>query len=239
MNIEGSVALVTGANRGIGRAFTQRLLDRGATKVYAAARRPEDVDLPGVEVVTLDVTDRDQIAAVARQIGDLTLLINNAGIQRGTRLVNGDLTSLQAELDTNFWGPLELIRAFSPTLARNGGGAILNVLSAMSWFGSPGANGYHVAKAAAWAMTNGVRLELAGQGTLVTGLHLGLADTDMSARIPGDKLPPTAVADLALNGIEEDAVEVLADDWSRMIKSSLAEDPAAVYRRIQAALAGE
>jgi NAD(P)-dependent dehydrogenase (short-subunit alcohol dehydrogenase family) len=230
MDITGSTALVTGANRGLGRAFAQRLLERGAAKVYATARRPETIDLPGVEVLRLDITDPEQIAAVAAQAADVDLLVNNAGIQTGTNLVTGELADLQRELDTHLFGNLRMVRAFAPVLAANGGGAVLNVLSAMSWFGYAGANGYHVAKAAGWAATNGVRLELAGQGTLVTALHLGLADTDMGRAVPGERMAPADVADAAFDGIERGDLEVLADDWSRHVKASLAADPREFYR---------
>lgn len=230
MNITGSTALVTGANRGLGRAFAQRLLERGAAKVYATARRPETIDLPGVVPLRLDITDPDQVAAIAEQAPDVDLLVNNAGIQTGTSLVTGDLAELQRELDTHLFGGLRMVRAFAPVLAANGGGAILNVLSAMSWFAYPRANGYHIGKAAAWAATNGVRLELAGQGTVVTGLHLGLADTDMGRAVPGERMAPQDVADIAFDGIERGDLEVLADDWSRHVKASLARDPRDFYQ---------
>lgn len=238
MDIKGSIALVTGANRGLGRAFAQRLLEGGADRVYAAARRPEAVDLPGVEPLPLDVTDAGQISAAAERAADVTLLINNAGVSTGVRLLDGDLGELRTELETHLFGPLQLTRALAPSLARNGGGAVLNVLSAMSWFAVEGANGYHIAKAAEWALTNGLRLELADQGTQVAGLHLGLADTDMAAGLSGDKIAPLPLADIALDGIEAGAAEILADDWSRFIKVSLAEDPAVFYPRLAAALSG-
>lgn len=230
MDITGSTALVTGANRGLGRAFAQRLLERGAAKVYATARRPETIDLPGVETLRLDITDPEQIAAAAAQAADVDLLINNAGIQTGTNLITGELHEIQRELDTHLFGGLRMVRAFAPVLAGNGGGAVLNVLSAMSWFAHPQANGYHVGKAAGWAATNGIRLELADQGTLVTALHLGLADTDMGRAVPGERMDPRDVVDAALDGIERGEIEVLADDWSRHVKASLAADPREFYQ---------
>lgn len=237
MNINGSVALVTGANRGLGRAFAQRLLERGAARVYAAARRPETIGLPGVTPVRLDVTDPAQIAAAAELATDVTLLVNNAGTQSYQRLVDGDLDAIRAELETILFGPLQLTRAFAPHLARNGDGAILNVLSAMSWFGYDGGNGYFLAKAAGWAATNGLRLELAEQKTQVTGVHIGVIDTDMSASWPGAKLDPIDVVNIALDGVEAGAAEVLADDWSRRVKAYLQLDPAEAYQRIGADLA--
>lgn len=238
MEIKNSTALVTGANRGLGRAFAQRLLDRGARKVYATARRPETVDLPGVEVLALDVTDPESVRAAARTASDVSLLVNNAGISTGTDLVTGSLDAVRRELETNVLGGLTMIRELAPALAANGGGAVVNVLSAMSWFGVRGGNAYHLSKAAAWAMTNGVRLELADQGTLVTAVHLGLADTDMSAGWQVDKISPSDLADAALDGVEAGSAEVLADQWSRDIKARLPLAPEEFDAAMARALAG-
>ncbi|WP_210495226.1 SDR family oxidoreductase [Patulibacter sp. SYSU D01012] len=234
MNIDGSIALVTGANRGLGRAFAAHLLERGATKVYAAARRPEAVDLPGVEPVRLDITDPARVAELAGELGDVTLLINNAGTSAGVRLLDAGSDGLRDALGTHLFGSLDTARAFAPVLARNGGGAIVNVLSALSWLALPSATTYHVAKAAEWGLTNGLRLELLDQGTLVTGLHLGAADTDMTGDYDGPKLDPADVARAALDGVEAGAWEVLADDWSAQVKAALAGDP----RDFHAAIAG-
>jgi len=230
MDITGSTALVTGANRGIGRHFVLELLERGAQKVYATARDPRQIDLPGVEALALDITDPASVAAAADVARDVTLLVNNAGISTGSNLISGDLASIRAEMETHFFGTLAMVRAFAPTLRVNGGGAVVNVLSALSWFSHDGANAYAAAKAAAWSLTNGVRLELAGQGTLVTGVHLGAADTDMMADYDGPKIGPGDVARAALDGVQAGAFEVLVDDWSRGVKASLAGDPAAFYR---------
>ncbi|MEU4476381.1 SDR family oxidoreductase [Micromonospora sp. NPDC023888] len=229
MQITGSIALVTGANRGIGRHFARQLLERGAAKVYATARNPERIDIPGVETLRLDITDPRSVEAAATVASDVTLLINNAGISTYTNLVTGDLSKIRSEMDTHFYGTLSMVRAFAPVLGANGGGGILNVLSALSWFSYDGANAYAAAKAAEWSLTNGIRLELAGQGTLVTGLHLGSADTDMTASYDGDKMDPADVVRAALDGIEADRIEVLADEWSAYIKASLADDPSAFY----------
>ncbi|WP_030490304.1 SDR family oxidoreductase [Micromonospora chokoriensis] len=229
MQISGSIALVTGANRGIGRHFAGQLLERGAAKVYATARTPERIDIPGVETLRLDITDPRSVEEAAAVASDVTLLVNNAGISTFTNLVTGDLGKIRSELDTHFYGTLSMVRAFAPVLGANGGGTILNVLSAMSWFSYDGANAYGVAKAAEWSLTNGIRLELAGQGTLVTGLHLGSADTDMSAGYDGDKIDPADVVRAALDGIEAGRIEVVADEWSAYVKASLANDPSAFY----------
>jgi NAD(P)-dependent dehydrogenase (short-subunit alcohol dehydrogenase family) len=233
MKISNSVALVTGSNRGIGKQFARHVLERGAAKVYATARNPESVDLPGVEVLRLDITDPASVAAVAEAAGDVTLLVNNAGIATHTNLVTGDLAKIRLEMDTHYYGTLNVVRAFAPVLAANGGGAIVNVLSALSWFAYDGANAYAAAKAAEWNLTNGIRLELAGQGTLVTALHLGAADTDITASVgyEGDMVDPADVARIALDGVEADKVEVLVDEWSAYVKASLAADPSEFYSK--------
>jgi NAD(P)-dependent dehydrogenase (short-subunit alcohol dehydrogenase family) len=226
MHISGAIALVTGANRGLGRHFAAQLLERGATKVYATARRPELVTIPGVEVLPLDITDPASVAAAARAAGDVNLLVNNAGVAFGAELVGGDLDVLRREMDTNYWGTLNVIRAFAPQLAD---GAILNVLSVLSWIGFPGSGGYAASKSAQWSLTNGVRLELAGQGTQVTGLHLGAADTDMTAGYDVPKADPAVIVKAGLDGVEAGHWEVLADEWSRSAKAGLAADPRAYY----------
>ena len=229
MDITGSVALVTGANRGLGRQFAQQLVERGAAKVYATSRRPELIDVPGVEVLRVDITDPKSVAAAAAAAGDVSLLVNNAGITTGANLLSGDLAAVRREMDTHFFGTLDVIRAFAPVLARNGGGGIVNVLSALSWFSIDGANAYAAAKAAAWSLTNGVRLELTGQGTQVTGVVLGAADTDMMSGYTGPMSAPADVVRAALDGLQAGDWEVLVDDWSRHVKAALAADPREFY----------
>ncbi|MFG6196307.1 SDR family oxidoreductase [Nonomuraea sp. JJY05] len=233
MQINGAHVLVTGANRGLGRQFVLSLLDRGAGKVYATARRPDLIDVPGAIPLRLDITDPASVAAAAAAAADVKIVINNAGISTGANLVTGDLDTIRREMDTHFYGTLNVIRAFAPQLAD---GAILNVLSALSWLAFNGAGAYHVAKAAEWALTNSVRLELADQRTLVTGLHLGAADTDMMAWYDGDKTAPEAIVAAALDGIEAHRPEVLADAWSHQVKAWLSEDPSVIYREAAAAL---
>jgi NAD(P)-dependent dehydrogenase (short-subunit alcohol dehydrogenase family) len=229
LKISGSVALVTGANRGIGRHFALHLLERGASKVYATARTPELIDIPGVEVLRLDITDPSSVAAAAAAAADVTLLINNAGLATHQNLVSGDLEQVRLEMETHYFGTLNVVRAFAPLLAANGGGAILNVLSVLSWISYDGAGAYSAAKAAEWSLTNGIRLELAGQRTLVTGLHLGAADTDMMAGFDVEKSDPADVVRVALDGIEAGKPEVLVDDASAQAKAALAADPSVVY----------
>jgi NAD(P)-dependent dehydrogenase (short-subunit alcohol dehydrogenase family) len=225
MDLHDSVAVVTGSNRGLGREFAAQLVKRGAKKVYATARIPGSVQIPGVTPLGLDITDPDSIARAAAIAGDATLIVNNAGISTRTGLTNGDLAQIELELETNFYGPLRVTRAFAPILAANGGGTILNVLSVLSWLHLPASGAYAAAKAAAWAMTDAVRQELAPSGIRVAALHVAYMDTDMTAGITAPKADPAEVAALALDGIENDVTEILADDTTRNVKRGLSAPP--------------
>ena len=229
MNLSEHTALVTGANRGIGSHFVAELLERGVRKVYATARQPDLLQVPGVQVLRLDLLDHESVAEAARVASDVTLLVNNAGIGTAAPLLTGDLAEAHRHMDTHFWGTLEVIRAFAPVLASNGGGSIVNVLSALSWFVSPGNGAYAAAKSAEWSLTNAVRLDLAVQGTFVQGVHLGAADTDMMSGYDGPKTDPRAVARASLDGLAAGRFEVLVDDTAAMVKASLAGDPAELY----------
>ncbi|MEU5951029.1 SDR family oxidoreductase [Streptomyces sp. NPDC047525] len=225
MELKNAVAVVTGANRGLGRHLAAQLVGHGA-KVYAAARRPETVDLPGVTPLRLDVTDEESIRTAARTASDATLLINNAGISTGATLVGGDLEAVRREMETNFFGPLAATRAFAPVIEANGGGAVLNVLSALSWFHPAGLGSYAASKAAAWALSDATREELAPRGITVSALHVGYMDTDMAAGVPADqKVAAADVAAQALSGIETGLPEILADETSRYVKQSLSAAP--------------
>jgi NAD(P)-dependent dehydrogenase (short-subunit alcohol dehydrogenase family) len=227
MELTHAVAVVTGANRGLGRHLATQLVARGA-KVYAAARRPESVDVPGAVPLRLDVTDEESVRAAAHLAPDATLLINNAGIATGTALLDGDLDTVHLEMRTNFFGPLAVTRAFAPVIEGNGGGAVLNVLSVLSWLHPARAGAYAAAKAAAWALTDAVREELAPRGIDVSALHVGYMDTDMADFVPADqKVDPAEVAAQALDGIERGLPEILADDVTRLVKQGLAQAPAA------------
>lgn len=230
MNIEGSVALVTGANRGLGASFSRLLLERGASKVYAGVRDLDALDIDGVAPIRLDVTSMADIEAAAARCGDVTLLVNNAGIGTGTAALADDgLEAARREFDTNVFGPLALSRAFAPTLAANGGGAIVNVLSVLSWLSMPATAMYCASKAAGWSLTNSLRQELLAQHTQVLGLYVGFMDTDMTAGVDAPKSDPVEVARQTLDGIEAGAHEVLADDTSRYVRSALSGDLAGLY----------
>jgi short-subunit dehydrogenase len=234
MHINGATALVTGTNRGLGHHLASELLQRGA-KVYATARRPDLIDIPGAEILRLDITDQSSVDAAATAAGDVDLLINNAAFTGGGNLVTGDLDAIRAVMDSNYYGTLALIRAFAPILARNGGGAILNVLSAAAWMTVDGNTAYAAAKSAEWGLTNGVRVELAGQATQVSALVPGLIATqtllDYAANA-GVELPPEAMnepADLArfaLDGLEAGEIEIL-DELGVSAKATLSGPPRA------------
>ena len=230
MRIEKSVAFVTGANRGLGREFTRALLERGAAKVYGAARDPRTITEPGVVPVALDITDPGAVAAAAAFAGDVTLLINNAGTSSGGSLLTAsDSDRIRSDFNTNVFGTADVARAFAPILGANGGGAMLNVLSALSFVTLPAAAGYSASKAAAWSLTNALRLALLSQGTQVVALHVGFMDTDMVAHLAVPKIDPRVVALAALNGIEDGRHEVLADDTSRVFKNALSGDLSVAY----------
>lgn len=223
MDIKNSVVLVTGANRGLGRVFVQTALARGARKVYAAARTPGTIDVPGAIPIQLDVTRPEDAAAAAALAGEVSLVINNAGISLAGGVAGPDGRDiLQRQLDTNFFGLLNMAQAFAPVLRANGGGAMVNILSALSWINAPAIGGYCVSKAAAWGLTNALRNELRGQGTLVVGLHAGFIDTDMARGFPGAKVSPESVAAQALDAVQAGLEEVITDVPARGARSALA-----------------
>jgi NAD(P)-dependent dehydrogenase (short-subunit alcohol dehydrogenase family) len=232
MKLDNATVLITGANRGIGLAFAREALARGARKVYAGVRDPATVTLVGLEAIQLDVTRPEDVAAAAQRCGDITLLINNAGIATiGGFLADGSIEAARAQLETNYFGPLRLSVAFAPVLARHGGGAILNVLSIASWISSPMLAVYGSTKSAAWSLTNGLRHELRAQGTQVLGMHMGFVDTDLTRGIDMAKSTPEEVVRQALDALEGGAEEVLADDTTRQVKQGLSAHPG-VYLRI-------
>ena len=222
MKLANAVVLITGANRGIGQAFAREALARGARRVYAAARDPAGVRLPGVLPIALDVTDPEQVARAARECRDVTLVINNAGVaETGGFLQDDALESARRQLDVNFFGMLRMAQAFAPVLAANGGGALLNVLSIASWINRPLLGTYGATKSAAWALTNGLRHELRAQGTQVAALHMGFVDTDLTRGIDMPKSTPEAIVRAAFDGLETGAEEVLADLATQQVKQSL------------------
>jgi NAD(P)-dependent dehydrogenase (short-subunit alcohol dehydrogenase family) len=227
MQLANATVLVTGANRGLGLAFARAALARGARKVYAAARDPSRITLDGVVPIRLDVTNAEQVAAAARDCGDVTLIINNAGIAEvGGLLAEGSIEATRRHLETNFFGLLHVSRAFAPILGNNGGGALLNVLSVLSWINRPQLAAYATSKAAAWSLTNGLRNELHAQNTQVLALHAGFIDTDLTRDFDVPKTAPETIVARAFDALERGDSEVAADDMSHQVRRGLSAEPA-------------
>src|SRR4051794_40947127 len=235
MDVAGSVVLVTGANRGFGASLCAALLERGASKVYGGSRDVSAMQMADVEPVQLDITSAADIEAAVRRCGDVTLLVNNAGIGTGTSvLADNAMAMAQQEFDTNVLGLLAMSRAFAPVLGANGGGAMVNVLSVLSWLSAPQSALYCAAKAASWSLTNALRLELLAQHTQVVAVHVGFMDTDMTAGLNVPKSSPDDVARQVLDGVQAGEVEVLADDASRRVKAALSGELTVLYPAIAA-----
>jgi NAD(P)-dependent dehydrogenase (short-subunit alcohol dehydrogenase family) len=201
------------------------LVSRGA-KVYAAARRPETVDVPGVIPVALDITDPESVRRAADVAYDVNVVVNNAGVSTQSDLLSGAMDDIRLEMETHYFGTLQVTRAFVPVIERNGGGAILNVLSVLSWVHAAKFGAYAAAKAAGWAMTDALREELAPRGIHVAALHVGFMDTDMAEFVPADqKANPAVVAAQALDGLFAGEPEILADDLTRTVRAQLSQPP--------------
>jgi NAD(P)-dependent dehydrogenase (short-subunit alcohol dehydrogenase family) len=231
--IEGAVALVTGGNRGFGRAVVDEFLDRGAAKVYATSRSAQPSCDDRIVSLVLDVADDRSVAAAARAASDVSILVNNAGIQLTTPVLQAPLSDIRDELETNLFGIIRVARAFAPVLAEQPRSSMVNVLSALSWvsFG----RGYEISKAAAWSATNALRLALREQGTIVTALHVGYMDTDMTAGVDAAKAEPREIARQTADAIIAGEFEILADDTTRAVKSQLSKDITALYAQLAAA----
>ncbi|MGK5679090.1 SDR family oxidoreductase [Actinoplanes sp. URMC 104] len=230
--IKNATVLVTGGSRGIGKALVDELFRRGAAKVYATARDPRTVAHPDAVPLRLEVTDESSIAAAAAEASDVTVLINNAGAAAGAAYLDSPLADIRRDLDTNFYGPLLVTRAFVPVIERNGGGHILNVHSALSWLADGGP--YSASKAALWSQTNSLRLLLRPRNIQVTGLHVAYVDTDMTEAVQAPKSLPADVATAALDGIESNTPEVLVDDVTRRVKAALSGDLTLLYPQLTA-----
>lgn len=222
--IAGASVFVTGADGGLGAEFVAQALDRGAAVVHAATLEPHRWSDPRVRPLVVDIRDGASVEAAATAAADARIVVNNAGTGSAASLVTGDLDQLRDVVETNLWGSLRVARAFAPLLEANGGGTILNVLSGAAW--DHWLRSYSVSKAALWAATNGMRLELAPRGIRVVGLVLSFTDTAMRRTFfPGvrDVNRPADVVRTAYDRYEAGALEILADAHSAALKAALAE----------------
>ena len=232
--LSAQTALVTGANRGLGLEFVNQLLERGVSKVYAAARDPQAITVtdPRMVPLQLDVTDRDSVARAAEVADDVSILVNNAGILAGAPVLDHDTSQLRRELEVNLFGPLAVTSAFADSVAERSG-VVVNVASVLSWLALGGS--YSVSKAALWSATDSMRLELAPRGVQVVGVHMGYVDTDMTVGVDAPKAAPADVVRQVLDGIEAGALEVIADDMTRGVRGGLHQPVDARYAAFMSA----
>jgi NAD(P)-dependent dehydrogenase (short-subunit alcohol dehydrogenase family) len=239
MKIDGAVVLVTGANRGLGRALVRASLDRGARRVYAAARDPKQLERQDLDAQTrdrivplaLDITSAASLEAAAAQAKDVTLLVNNAGVLAAYGVLASTPEDLAADFATNFFGTLASSRAFLPALERSGG-AIVNVLSVSSLANLPALGGYSAAKAASFSATQALRADLVKRGVSVHAVLPGPIDTDMVKAMEMPKTSPEDVARAILDGVEEGLEEILPDPASRQMFDVWKSDPKALARQL-------
>ena len=218
-DLQGATVLVTGANGGLGAEFVHQALARGAAKVYATARTPRAWGDARIVALPLDVTDEASVAAVVQAAADATIVVNNAGVSGTNSLLDSDVADVERLFATNVFGALRVAKAFAPVLARDGGGALVDVHSVLSWLGLAG--GYSASKAAFWSITNSLRVELAPQGTQVVGAHLGYTDTPMTSGLDVVKSDPADIVAAIWDAVEAGRHEVLADQVSRDVRAAL------------------
>jgi len=234
MNMRNTTAFVTGASRGIGRALVDVLLSRGVKKIYATARTQTGMDTltaiqdPRLVAVMVDISDPVQVARAAAQGGDVNLLINNAGQINFGSILEASIDDVRANMETNYYGTLNVIRAFAPVIEANGGGAVVNLLSIVALASMPGLAAYNASKAAAWSMTQSVRADLRTRGIVVHGVYPGPVDTDMLNGVEIDKAAPQDVAEAIVGGVEQGVEDIFPDDVSKGAYAAWCQDHKAV-----------
>ena len=241
MQIKGATALVTGANRGIGQAIVDELIKRGAKKVYAAARDISTLKhgAANVEPISLDITNAEQVSAVAKQLTDVDLLINNAGVNRMAAFAaSNDLNPAREEMEVNYFGTMAMCKAFAPVLKVNKGGAIVNMLSILARVNLPLMGSLCASKAAGLSMVQGLRAELAAQNTAVVAVMPGAVDTDMSKDFPPPKMPASEVASALADGLEQGLEEIYPGEMASGMNQGLGADAKAVEKELAGYLPG-
>lgn len=237
MKIQGRNVLITGSNRGIGRALVDAVLERGAARVYASARSGSSLAAIAalrdgrVVPLELDITSPEQARRAAEEAKDVDLVINNAGVLASFGVLAGSPADVQRDIETNFFGLLHLARAFTPVLAGRKDTALVSILSVASLANMPALGGYSASKAAAWSLTQALRAELGKQGVPVFAVFPGPVDTDMSRGFDMPKTPAPAVARAVLDGVEASLLDIFPDAMSRDVGALFAKDPAAVEKR--------
>jgi NAD(P)-dependent dehydrogenase (short-subunit alcohol dehydrogenase family) len=237
MKLQSTTALVTGANRGIGRAFVEALLNAGVQKVYAAARDRNSLEaivaLDPARVVALqvDVTDDNLVSHLSEQAPDVNLLINNAGVLSFGSILETPIETIHQQFDINFYGTLNMARAFVPVLEQNGGGAIVNVLTLVALASMPGLAAYNASKAAAWSMTQSLRASVVDKNIEVYGVFPGAVDTDMLAGVDMAKTSPADIATAVLQGITTQQEDIFPDAMSSQLYAAWKQDHKAVEKQ--------
>lgn len=243
MQVKGAIALVTGANGGIGQYYIQGLQAAGAHLIYAGARNPDslkeiaETDPDRIIPIPLDITDAASVKAAAETYQDVNLLINNAGVGFNQRFVADiNFDKMRSEIEVNYFGTLQMCLAFAPVLKANGGGAIVNMLTILAKVNFPLNASYCASKAAALLMTQGIRAELASQKTLVVGVMPGTVDTGMSKNFPPPKVAPEEVVRVALQAVVEDTEDVYPGEQAQEMQAQLLKDPKAVEKWMAATI---